>query len=153
MRSDFVVQDEQFEERVRKSFARQRAMETLGITLEKIEPGRIELRMPYNEAYTQQHGFLHAGIVSTALDSACGYAAFSLMPKEAAVLSIEYKINFLAPAKGNNFIFIGRVLKAGRTVSVCLGEAYSENCAGERKLVAQMTGTIMAVIGREGVDQ
>ena len=144
--------DEQFEEKVRKSFARQQAMETLGIILEKIEPGRIELRMPYNEAYTQQHGFLHAGIVSTALDSACGYSAFSLMPKEAAVLSIEYKINLLAPAKGDSFIFIGRVLKAGKTVSVCLSEADSEN-SGERKLIAQMTGTMMTVIGRKGVDQ
>ncbi len=152
MISNFVAQDEQFEEKVRKSFARQRAMETLGITLEKIEPGRIELRMPYNEAYTQQHGFLHAGIVSTALDSACGYAAFSLMPKEAAVLSIEYKINLLAPAKGDSFIFTGRVLKAGKTVSVCISEAYSKN-SRERKLIAQMTGTMMTVIGREGIDQ
>lgn len=152
MTSNFIVQDEDFEEKVRDSFARQKAMKTLGITLEKIKPGRIELRMPYNEAYTQQHGFLHAGIVSTALDSACGYAAFSLMPKEAAVLSIEYKINLLAPAKGETFVFIGKVLKPGRTVSVCLSEAYSEH-SGKRKLVAQMTGTMMTVIGREGVDQ
>jgi len=152
MKPDFKARDAHFEERVRKSFARQRVMETLGITLEKIEAGRIELRMPYNEAFTQQHGFLHAGIVSTALDSACGYAAFSLMPKEAAVLSIEYKVNLLAPAIGDSFIFVGSVLKAGKTVSVCLAEAYAEH-SGKRKLVAQMTGTMMTVIGREGIEQ
>lgn len=152
MASDFVIRDEDFEEKVRRSFARQRAMETLGITLEKIEPGSVELHMPFNEAYTQQHGFLHAGIVSTALDSACGYAAFSLMPEEAAVLSIEYKINLLSPAKGDHFIFIGKVLKPGKNVSVCLSEAYSQTL-GERKLVAQMTGTMMTVIGRDGINQ
>jgi uncharacterized protein (TIGR00369 family) len=152
MKPDFKAHDAYFEERVRKSFARQRVMETLGITLEKTEPGRIELRMPYDAAYTQQHGFLHAGIVSTALDSACGYAAFSLMPKEAAVLSIEFKVNLLAPAIGDSFIFVGSVLKAGRTVSVCLAEAYAEK-SGKTKLVAQMTGTMMTVIGREGIEQ
>lgn len=152
MTSNFKVPDPQFETRVRESFARQRAMETLGITLEKVEPGRVELQMPYNQALTQQHGFLHAGIVSTALDSACGYAAFSLMPREAAVLSIEFKTNLLAPAKGEHFVFTGTVLKPGRTVTVCLAEAYAQN-RGERKLVAQMTGTMMTVMGREGISQ
>jgi uncharacterized protein (TIGR00369 family) len=150
MNTEFVPKDEHFEERVRRNFERQMAMKTIGISLEKVAPGRIELHMPYNEAYTQQHGFLHAGILSTAMDSACGYAAFSLMPKDAAVLSIEFKINLLAPARGERFIFTGQVLKAGRTVSVCLSEAYAID-GGARKLVSQMTGTMMTVIGREGI--
>lgn len=152
MTSEFIPADENYKEKVVKSFERQRAMETIGITLETIEPGRVVLHMPYNQAYTQQHGFVHAGILSTALDSACGYAAFSLMPREAAVLSIEYKVNFLAPAMGDGFIITGQVLKAGRTITVCQAEVYAVN-GNEKKLVAQMTGTLMTVIGREGIDQ
>jgi len=127
-------------------------MNSLGITIENIEPGRIELKMPYLEEYTQQHGFVHAGILSTAMDSACGYAAFSLMPEEAAVLTIEYKLNLLAPAKGDFFLVIGKVLKVGRTVIVCQAEAYSSE-KGEQKLVAQMTGTMMTIVGRKGIEQ
>lgn len=152
MMTAFVPADENYREKVEKSFDRQQAMETIGISLEKVEPGRVVLNMPYNEAYTQQHGFVHAGILSTALDSACGYAAFSLMPEEAAVLSIEYKVNLLAPAKGEKFIIKGQVLKAGKTVTVCQAEAYSVN-GGEKKLVAQMTGTMMTIIGRKGIHQ
>ena len=152
MSTHFKPQDENYRERVRRSFARQRVMDTIGATLERVEPGEVEIRMPYLEELTQQHGFLHAGILSTALDSACGYAAFSLMPKEAAVLSIEFKINMLAPAIGENFIFIGSVLKAGRTVTVCQGEAFAVN-SGEEKLVAQMTATMMTVLGKEGIEQ
>lgn len=86
---EFTPKDKDYRSKVQNSFDRQQAMKSLGITLEIIEPGRIELLMPYNEAYTQQHGFVHAGILATAMDSACGYAAFSLMPQEAAVLTIE----------------------------------------------------------------
>lgn len=152
MAKNFVPQDENFKDKVTKSFERQKAMKTLGITLEKIEAGRIELNMPYIEDFTQQHGFVHAGILSTAMDSACGYAAFSLMPKESAVLSIEFKINLLAPAIGEKFIITGEVLKAGKTISVCLSEAYSVN-GNDKKLVAQMTGTMMTVIGKKGIEQ
>lgn len=152
MSKNFVPQDENFKDKVTKSFERQKAMKTLGITLEKIEAGRIELNMPYIEDFTQQHGFVHAGILSTAMDSACGYAAFSLMPKESAVLSIEFKINLLAPAIGEKFIITGEVLKAGKTISVCLSEAYSVS-GNDKKLVAQMTGTMMTVIGKKGIEQ
>ncbi|MBA3012069.1 MAG: PaaI family thioesterase [Proteobacteria bacterium] len=152
MTIEFVPEDENYREKVAKSFDRQRAMKTIGITLEEISPGRVVLNMPYNEAYTQQHGFVHAGILSTALDSACGYAAFSLMPEEAAVLSIEYKVNLLAPAKGEKFIITGQVLKAGRTLTVCQSEAYAVS-EGKKKLVAQMTGTMMTIIGRKGINQ
>lgn len=148
----FTPIDKNYKNKVQKSFDRQRAMNSLGITIENIEPGRIELKMPYLEDYTQQHGFVHAGILSTAMDSACGYAAFSLMPEEAAVLTIEYKINLLAPAQGDFFIVIGKVLKAGRTIIVCQAEAYS-NKEGEQKLVARMTGTMMTILGRKGIEQ
>lgn len=147
----FAPQDKDYRTRVQQSFDRQQAMKTLGITLENIEPGRIDLAMPYREAFTQQHGFVHAGILSTAMDSACGYAAFSLMPKEAAVLSIEYKINLLAPAQGEFFRITGQVLKPGRTIIVCQSEVFA-SLKGKEKLVAQMTGTMMAVFGRDGIE-
>jgi len=142
--------DPGFESRVRASFARQEAMKTLGIEIVRLDPGEIELTMPYARAYTQQHGFVHAGIIAAALDSACGYAAFSLMPAEAAVLTVEFKINLLAPARGERFSFRSRVVKAGRTLSVCEGRAMALDRGGE-KPVATMTCTVMAIVGRDDV--
>ena len=104
----FDPKDANFEARIRTSFARQTAMATLGIEITDIKPGEVELRMPYDAAYAQQHGFIHAGIITTALDSACGYAAFSLMPDDAAVLTIEFKTNLIAPARGGYFVFRAR---------------------------------------------
>ena len=108
--------------------------------------------MPYSAALTQQHGFLHAGVISTALDSACGYAAFSLMPEDAGVLTIEFKVNLLAPGKGERFLFRGSVTKPGRTIIVADGQAYAFGADGEAKLIATMTGTMMTVTGREGIE-
>jgi uncharacterized protein (TIGR00369 family) len=125
-------------------------MATLGIEISDLKAGEIELRMPYAAAYTQQHGFMHAGIITTALDSACGYAAFSLMPDDAAVLTVEFKTNLLAPAQGDYFLFRARVLKPGRTITVCDAQAFGVE-KGKEKLVATMTGTLMALFGREGV--
>ena len=102
-----------FDTRVRASFARQQVMHTLGVTIARVAPGEVEFTMPYAEGLTQQHGFLHAGIVATVLDSACGYAAFTRMAPEAAVMTVEFKANFLAPAKGESFRFVGRCVKAG----------------------------------------
>jgi len=146
------VADPGFEQRTRDSFARQPAMATLGVTLEQIDPGRVVVALAHRAALTQQHGFLHAGIVATALDSACGYAAFTLMPANAGVLTIEYKINLLAPARGPLLRVEARVKKAGRTISVVDGEAF-EHAAGsdERRLVATMTATIMTITGRDDV--
>jgi uncharacterized protein (TIGR00369 family) len=146
----FNPKDANFEARVRTSFARQTAMATLGIEIAEVKPGEVELRMPYAAAYTQQHGFIHAGIITTALDSACGYAAFSLMPDDAAVLTVEFKTNLLAPAQGDYFLFRARVLKPGRTITVCDAQAFGVD-KGKEKLVATMTGTLMALFGREGV--
>lgn len=144
--------DPQFAARVRASFDRQAAMRTLGATVEAVEPGRVVLGMLQREELTQQHGFIHAGMLSAALDSACGYAAFSLMPADAAVLTIEFKINLLAPARGPRFRFDARVTKPGRTISVVDGRAmqYDLN-GGEEKLIATMTATVMTVAGRDGI--
>ena len=142
--------DPEYQARVRASFDRQQAMQTLGIEIARLEPGEIELTMPYSRAYTQQHGFVHAGVIATALDSACGYAAFSLMPGDAAVLTVEFKVNLLAPAKGERFVFRSRVVKPGRTITVCDAQAVAVD-AGAERLVATMTGTMMAVFDREGV--
>ena len=146
----FEIRDPHYDERVRASFARQRAMQTLGVSIRRLAPGEIELEMPYDLAYTQQHGFTHGGIVTTALDSACGYAAFSLMPKDAAVLTVEFKTNLLAPAKGDCFAIIGRVVKGGRTITVCEGQAFHVQ-DGKPRLIATMTGTLMAIYDRAGI--
>ena len=150
MSTNFQPQDPNFESRVRESFTRQAAMDTLGATLADVAPGRVVITLPWAAHLTQQHGFLHAGMVSTALDSACGYAGFSLMPVDAAVLTIEFKINLLAPAQGESFRMVGTVIKPGRTVTVAEGHAYALH-QGKEKLVATMGCTLMAVLGRENV--
>lgn len=125
-------------------------MATLGAALLEVEPGRVVIGMAHRAELTQQHGFLHAGIVATALDTACGYAAFTRMPGDAAVLTIEFKINLLAPARGPAFRFEGQVVKAGRTISVVDGRAWQlgGDDAAEPGLVATMTATVMTVLGR-----
>ena len=136
--------------RVRSSFARQGAMQTLGATLGLLEPGAVDIELPWAPGLTQQHGFLHAGMVATALDSACGYAGFTLMGQDAAVLTIEFKINLLAPAKGERFRVEGRVIKPGRTITVCEGRAFAID-GSQEKLVATMGCTLMAVTGRDAI--
>jgi uncharacterized protein (TIGR00369 family) len=136
--------------RVQDSFARQGAMATLGASLGEIQPGRVVIEMVWAAGLSQQHGFLHAGMVATALDSACGYAGFTLMPEDAGVLTIEYKINLLAPAKGQRFRMVGQVIKPGRTVTVTEGRAYAID-DGREKLIATMGATLMTIIGRDDV--
>jgi uncharacterized protein (TIGR00369 family) len=149
--ADFEPKDAAYRTRVAASFSRQTVMRTLGIELAEVGPGRILLTMPYRAEYAQQHGFVHAGIITTALDSACGYAAFSLMPPDAAVLTVEFKTNLLAPAQGESFVFRANVLKPGRTLTVCEAHAYAVGNGGE-KLIATMTGTLMAVFDRPSVE-
>ena len=146
----FVPAVPEFADRVRASFARQGAMDTLGARLEEVAPGRVVIAFDWAQGLTQQHGFIHAGLVSTALDSACGYAGFSLMSADAAVLTIEFKINLLAPAQGERFRMVGTVIKPGRTVTVCEGQAYAID-GGREKLVATMGCTLMAVVGRDNI--
>ncbi len=124
MESQFKPSDDGYEAKVRDSFNRQEIMKTVNASILSIQPGEVKLEFPYQTNLTQQHGFIHAGIVSTVLDSACGYAAFSLMPKGAAVLSIEFKINFLSPAKGKRFRAVGTVKKPGRNITVTEGELF-----------------------------
>lgn len=149
--SSATAPDGDFETRVRASFARQKIMETIGAELTMVTPGIVEIEMPFAPSMTQQHGFLHAGIISTALDSACGYAAYSLMPADAAVLTIEFKVNLLSPGKGERFLFRGTVTKPGRTIIVADGQAYAFDGDGNAKLAATMTATLMVVSGRSGI--
>ncbi|EED69664.1 PaaI family thioesterase [Comamonas testosteroni] len=139
-----------FVDRVRQSFAKQGAMATIGAELTLVEPGAVDICLDWAAGLTQQHGFLHAGMLSTALDSACGYAGLTLMPMDAAVLTIEFKINLLAPAKGQRFRMEGRVIKPGRTITVSEGKAFAID-QGKEKLVATMSCTLMCVQQREGI--
>lgn len=151
MQTKFEAKDADYQQRVMASFERQDVMKTLQASLVAIRPGEIEIEFPYQKSLTQQHGFIHAGIVSTALDSACGYAAFSLMPVNAAVLTIEFKINLLSPAKGDRFLAVGKVKKPGRNITVTEGELFACTEDG-KKPVATMVGTIMAVYDRDGIE-
>lgn len=139
-----VARDPEFEARVRASFAKQVFMSTVGARLERVLPGEVAIALPFRADLTQQHGFLHAGVVTSVVDSACGYAALSLMEPGAAVLSVEFKVNLLAPAAGSSFLAIGRVVRAGRTLTVCAGELHA--IQEERDtVVALLQGTMMSV--------
>lgn len=133
--------DPQFEARVRASFARQQVMTLIGAEMTTVEPGAVEITLPTRDDLTQQHGYIHAGIVTTIVDSACGYAALTLAPAEADVLTIEYKVNFLAPANGERLIARGRVLRAGRTITACAGDV-SALRDGREQPIATMLGTM-----------
>jgi len=145
--SAFQVQDPDYEERVRRTFANQPALGTFGITLARIEPGALELRMLYDARLSQQNGFLHGGVVSAGLDTACGLASYTLMPAHADILTVEFKINLLAPAKGQTFRFVGNVVKPGRTLVVSEGHAYASN-DGREKLIDTMSATMMTMVSR-----
>jgi uncharacterized protein (TIGR00369 family) len=150
----FQARDPDFEQRVRSSFAQQAAMRTFGATLEHLAPGEVHVAMPFRADFTQQHGFLHAGVITAIVDSACGYAALSLMEPGAAVLSVEFKVQLLAPARGILFRARGRVVRAGRTLSVVAGEVHAYAKENERengKLVALLNGTMMSVLDRAGL--
>jgi uncharacterized protein (TIGR00369 family) len=142
--------DQAFAERVRASFAKQGLMETIGAQLLRVAPGEVDIALPVTPAVSQQHGFVHAGAVATIADSACGYAALTLMPAGAGVLTAEFKINLMAPAAGDRLIAEGRVVKSGRLLTVAQAEVHAE-AAGKRKLVAMLTATLVALEGREGI--
>jgi uncharacterized protein (TIGR00369 family) len=134
-----------FEREVRQSFARQSIMKLIGASLTLIEPGVVEITLPFRQELTQQNGYLHAGIVTTIADSACGYAAFTLMPEGSGVLSVEFKVNLLRPAKGENFLARAEVIKAGRTLTVVRADVFALT-EDKRTLVATMQGTMMCVV-------
>ncbi len=148
--AQFQPQDPEFEQRVRASFGKQRVMETIGATLASVRPGEVDILLPFRADLTQQHGFLHAGIVTTIVDSACGYAALSLMPPGAGVLTVEYKVNLLAPAAGTHMVARGHVTRPGRTLTVCAGDVFAYH-DGQEKLVVTMLATMMAIHERPGI--
>ena len=139
----FDPSDPDFRSRVRTSFDGQAMMRTLGIELVDLGPGWVELGFDHDDAFTRQHGYTHAGAIATALDSACGYAALTLMPADSAVLTVEYKINLLRPAKAVRYRATATVVKSGRTLTVCNALATPADSADA---IAVMTGTLMALV-------
>jgi len=137
-------------QRILTSFSKQGLMRTLGATLGSISPGFVEVVVRSSPAISQQHGFVHGGAVSAIADSAAGYAALSLMPPDRGVLTTEFKINLMAPAVGERIVARGRVVKAGRTLTVAQSEVFAET-GGQEKLIALLTATLMTIEGREGV--
>jgi len=142
----FKTLDPSFEQRVRDSFARQAAMALIGATLTRVAPGRCEIELPVRDDLTQQHKFVHGGVVGMIADSAGGYAAFTLMPADSSVLTVEYKINMLAPARGERLIARGEVMKPGRTLSIVRADVYALE-AGRETLVAATQQTLMVMHG------
>jgi uncharacterized protein (TIGR00369 family) len=138
----FQTQNAEFESHVRESFGRQQVMQLIGAVLERVEPGIVDIVLPHREDLTQQNGFVHAGIITTVADSACGYAAYTLMPAGSGVLSVEFKVNLLRPAAGEKFVAQGRVLKAGGTLTVTRCDVYGW-VGEETKLVATMLATMI----------
>lgn len=137
-----IPQDPAYQVRVRESFSRQRHMATLGATIVSIAPGEVHLAFPYASQFCQQNGFMHAGAIASVADSANGYAAYTLASPETDVLAVEFKINLLAPAEGEGFLACGRVLRPGRTLTVCQADVFSTGPA-ERILIATMLSTII----------
>ena len=142
--NEFKPIDPNYETRVRSSFEKQGIMKTIGAALTKVEPGEVVIEFSYDTSLTQQHGYIHAGVVTAVVDSACGYAAYTLMPPESEVLTIEYKVNFLSPAKGERFKGIGKVTRPGKTVTVCSGDVVAVD-SGKEKVAATMLATMMTV--------
>src|SRR5882762_6264694 len=130
---------------IKQSFARQRAMSLIGAELGRVEPGMVEITLPHRADLTQQHGYVHAGIVTTIADSACGYAAYSLMPAGSEVLSVEFKVNLLRPANGNEFLARAEVIKPGKTLTVVRADVFGISETGKKELVATLQGTMFCI--------
>ena len=145
----YEPQNADFEALVRQSIVMQPMMKMMGATMETVVPGVVTIRLPFDDRLTQQNGYLHAGVVTSVLDSACGYAAFTLVPTGSNILSVEFKVNLLSPAKGDAFLATGRVLKAGKTLTICEGELTAFEGQGEEKVVAIMTATMMVMRPKE----
>jgi uncharacterized protein (TIGR00369 family) len=134
--------------RLRASFDRQGMMATLGVEVTAVERGKVVMSLGHDARLTQQHGFLHAGAVTSVMDTACGYAAYSVMPPDAAVLTVSFTVNLMAPAAGERFTITGEVVRAGRTLVVCRGEAFAND---SQRPFAVMQATMTAVYGRTGI--
>lgn len=143
----FTPKDPDFKTRVRESFERQRFMDYIGALLTDLGPGSCEIRLPYRTELTQQHGFFHGGVVGTLADNSAGYAAFTLMPADATILTVEYKLNLMAPGKGEELVARGQVLRAGRTLTVCKADVYAVE-DGKETICASMLETLIRLDGR-----
>jgi uncharacterized protein (TIGR00369 family) len=139
-----------FEQRTRESFGKQGIMRLLGAELERVEPGVVQIGLAFRPDLSQQHGFFHAGVLSTIADSAGGYAGFTLFPEEAGVLTVEFKVNLLAAADGERLTAVGSVIRSGRTLTVCQMDVHVEK-AGRRTHCATGLQTLMSLVGRAGV--
>lgn len=146
-KSKFEVQDPEFARRVRESFERQGLMKHLGAELVSLQPGGAEIRVLFRPELTQQHDYFHAGVSGAVADSACGYAAFTLMPADSSVLTVEYKMNLLAPADGDELIARAHVVRSGRTLKICTADVFVRKGAGENHC-ATMLSTIMCMAGK-----
>src|SRR5436190_12333695 len=144
----FEPKNPEFRKVAAETFGRQQAMRTLGISIARLEPGEVDLAMVYSSEFTQQNGFVHAGVITAGLDTACGIAAFTLMPAGSDILTVEFKTNLLAPANGERFFFRAAVVKPGRTLTICEACAFALR-DGREHLIATMTGTLMAMARRE----
>jgi uncharacterized protein (TIGR00369 family) len=142
----FEAQDPEFAQRVRESFERQGFMRHLGAELISLQPGGVEIRVSFRRELTQQHNYFHAGVTGAVADSACGYAAYTLMPADSSVLTVEYKMNLLAPADGEELIARARVVRSGRTLKVCTADVFVRK-GGAESLCAMMLATIMCMAG------
>jgi uncharacterized protein (TIGR00369 family) len=140
-----------FAAEIKESFALQSVMSLIGAELSMVAPGVVEITLPYRSDLAQQHGYLHAGMVTTIADSACGYAAYSLMPADSEVLSVEFKVNLLRPAKGEKFLAHGEVIKSGKTLTVVRADVFGIAAMGERELVATMLGTMICLRKKSGL--
>ncbi|HZM99308.1 MAG TPA: PaaI family thioesterase [Pyrinomonadaceae bacterium] len=140
-----MLRNPSFEEEIKQSFAKQTIMGLIGAELTRVEPGIVEITLPYRADLAQQHGYLHAGIVTTIADSACGYAAYSLMPPKSEVLSVEFKVNLLRPAKGEMFLASAEVVKSGKTLTVVRADVFGFDQTEQRTLIATMLGTMICV--------
>ena len=136
--------DSNADARVRASFAKQTIMVTLGASVASVKKGEVEIVLPFSDKILQQHGFIHAGAVATIADSACGYAALSVMPDNAAVLTTEFKIHLLSPAKDERLRAVGRVVRAGRKLVIAMGEVFAEESSASKQ-VALITASMMVV--------
>ena len=134
-----------FAEEIKQSFSKQTIMSLIGAELSRVEPGIVEITLPYRADLAQHHGFLHAGVVTTIADSACGYAAYSLMPPKSEILSVEFKVNLLRPAKGEVFLAAAEVIKSGKTLTVARADVFGLDQGGRRELIATMLGTMMCL--------
>ena len=142
----FKPRNPSFAPEIRASFAKQLVMELIGAKLSRIEPGIVEITVPYRTDLTQQHGYLHAGVITTIADSACGYAAYSLMPAGSEVLSVEFKVNVLRRAKGMEFLARAEVIKPGKTLTVVRADVFGLTAdQGQQTLIASMLGTMFCI--------